>query len=220
VFAVSRVCAMGRVLPVVALAGVVACGAPATGPDPAGPASSRTSTAAGTPTPTGTPTAPKGWTVTRQGDLTFALPPGFTQVAGGAGMPGAAAQWTKAGATGLAVPPAVAVFVETGRVGPLGVRTELVRRARTAELGADPFGPARPTVVPGSLGATTLEWVWDYDVVAGRRPVPSRQIEVLVQAAGPRQYGLLIGAPATYLTDDLVDAFTASIAVLPTEGVA
>ncbi|WP_157371589.1 hypothetical protein [Angustibacter sp. Root456] len=164
---------------------------------------------------TARPTLPAGWTAVQQGRLAFALPPGFTARPEGAGMPGAAAQWTKTDAPELKIPPAVAVFVETGNVGPLEVRTKLVTQARTAELGAEPVGPATDVTVPGSTGAKAVEWRWDYDFLNDQPPVPSRQIEVVVQTGGPEQYGLLIGAPAEYLTDDVVAAFTASLAVLP-----
>lgn len=168
-----------------------------------------------TPTPTvSRPPRPEGWTSAQHGRLAFALPPGFTQRPDGAGMPGAAAQWTKADDPRLKIPPAVAVFVETENVGPLPVRTELVTRARTAELGAEPTGPARDVRVPGSLGAQAVEWKWDYDFVRGQPPVPSRQVEILVQTQGPEQYGLLIGGPVEFLTDDVLQAFEASIAVV------
>jgi len=45
--------------------------------------------------------------------------------------------------------------------------------------------------------------------------VPSRQVEVVVQGPGPAQYGLLLGGPATYFTDELMTAFTSSLALLP-----
>jgi hypothetical protein len=166
------------------------------------------------------PTPPAGWTAAREGDLVFALPPGFTPRPDGSGIAGATHQWTKTDDPQLPLPPAAAVFVETGAVGPLGVRTELLRSVRSADLGAQPFGPAQPVQVPGSMGANRLEWRWDYDVLADHDPVASRQVEVLVQTAGDRQYGLMLGAPSTFLTDDVVDAFTSSIAVVPVDGAA
>ncbi len=173
----------------------------------------------GSGSPTGvTPTVPDGWAPARQDALTFALPAGFTKRPSGTGMPGAAAQWTKTDSTRLAVPPAAAVFVETGRVGPLGVRTELLKDTRTAQLGAEPKGPARAVRVPGALGATVLEWAWDYAFVADEPPVPSRQVEVVVQTSGAEQYGVLLGGPAAYLTDQVVADFLASVAVKPAGG--
>lgn len=163
-------------------------------------------------------TVPAGWTAARQGDLVFALPPGSTERPAGAGMPGAASQWTKTDDPALQIPPAVAVFVETGRVGPLAVRTELIARARTAELGAEPVGPARPVRAPGSIGANSLEWVWDYAFLTDRPSVPSRQVEIVVQTSGQTQYGLLIGGPASYLTDELVNSFTDSVAIVAGQG--
>lgn len=129
-------------------------------------------------------------------------------------MPGAAAQWTKIDDPKLKIPPAVAVFVETENVGPLQVRTQLVTQARTAELGAQPTGPASDLQVPGSLGAQAVEWKWDYDFLRDQPPVPSRQVEVVVQTEGPEQYGLLIGGPVEFLTDDVLQDFESSIAVV------
>ncbi|MGN6301114.1 MAG: hypothetical protein ACTHN8_08490 [Angustibacter sp.] len=173
-------------------------------------------TPSGSTSPTSArPTPPAGWTPAQQGRLAFALPPGFTARPAGVGMPGAAGQWTKTDAPELKIPPAVAVFVETGSVGPLEVRTKLVTQARTAELGSQPVGPATDLAVPGSTGAKVVEWRWDYDVVSDQPPVPSRQVEVVVQTDGAEQYGLLIGAPAQYLTDDVVSAFTSSLAIVP-----
>ena len=179
----------------------------ASSPSPSTPSASAT-------TPVATPSVPAGWTAAQQGRLAFALPPGFTQRPEGSGMPGAAAQWTKTDDTSLKIPPAVAVFVETDHVGPLQVRTQLITQARTAELGADPVGPATDLQVPGSIGAKAVEWTWDYDFVRGQPPVPSRQVEVIVQTAGPEQYGLLLGGPVEFLTDDVLRDFEASIAVV------
>lgn len=179
------------------------------------PSSTPTST-----TPATVPTPPPGWTAAREGDLVFALPPGFVPRPEGTGIAGATHQWTKTDDPELPIPPAVAVFVETGSVGPLGVRTELLSGVRSADLGAEPFGPPQPVQVPGSVGANLLEWRWDYDVLADHDPVASRQVEVLVQTEGDRQYGLMLGAPSAFLTDDVVSAFTASIAVVPVDGAA
>jgi hypothetical protein len=178
-------------------------------PSPSPPAST---------TPATVPTPPPGWSPAREGDLVFALPPGFTPRPDGSGIAGATHQWTKADDPELPLPPAAAVFVETGAVGPLGVRTELLSGVRSADLGARPFGPPQPVQVPGSVGANRLEWRWDYDVLADHDPVASRQVEVLVQTAGDRQYGLMLGGPSAFLTDEVVNAFTSSIAVVPVDG--
>jgi hypothetical protein len=202
--------ALGALLAAVAL---TACsgssGGTATSAGATTPATSSPSAAPARPTP------PPGWTPAQQGRLAFALPPGFTARPGGAGMPGAAAQWTKTDAPELKIPPAVAVFVETGSVGPLEVRTQLVTQARTAELGAEPVGPAGDVRVPGSTGAKVVQWRWDYDFLRDQPPVPSRQVEVVVQTDGPEQYGLLLGGPVDFLTDEVLSAFTGSLAVLP-----
>jgi hypothetical protein len=203
--------------------GVAACsgasgGSGGSGAGTRGPAPTTSRSGIPGPSPASSPTVPQGWAPARQGALTFALPAGFTKRPPGTGMPGAATQWTKADSTGLAIPPAVAVFVETGRLGPLGVRAELLRDSRKATLGVDPIGPARQVQVPGAAGAAVLEWVWDYDFLADKPPVPSRQVEVLVQTSGSEQYGLLLGGPSKYLTDDVVTGFLASVALQPAEG--
>lgn len=215
---------MRRVAPVglAVLAAVAAVALTACSSDDAGSAA-QPSGATGSPTASATtpttaasrPPTPPGWTAAQQGRLAFALPPGFAPRPEGAGMPGAAAQWTKTDDPKLKIPPAVAVFVETGNVGPLKVRTDLVTQARTAELGAQPTGPATDLQVPGSLGAQAVEWKWDYDFLRDQPPVPSRQVEVIVQTQGPEQYGLLIGGPVEFLTDDVLQAFESSIAVVP-----
>jgi hypothetical protein len=210
---------MIRATRTVALLGCVAIGAAACsgGSDGRTPGPAPTASRSGTPgrSPASAPTVPDGWAPVRQGALTFAIPAGFTKRPPGTGMPGATTQWTKADDSGLAIPPAVAVFVETGQLGPLGVRTELLRDSRKATLGVDPTGPARQVQVPGASGAAVLEWVWDYDFLADKPPVPSRQVEVLVQTPGPEQYGLLLGGPSKYLTDDVVTDFLASVALQP-----
>lgn len=209
------------VVAAVAAVALTACSSDGTGSaaQPSGATGSPTTPSTASPTtPTDAgsrPPTPPGWTAAQQGRLAFALPPGFTPRPEGAGMPGAAAQWTKADDPTLKIPPAVAVFVETGNVGPLTVRTELVTQARTAELGAQPTGPASDLQVPGSLGAQAVEWKWDYDFLRDQPPVPSRQVEVIVQTQGPEQYGLLIGGPVEFLTDDVLRAFESSIAVVP-----
>ncbi|GMA88167.1 hypothetical protein GCM10025868_34170 [Angustibacter aerolatus] len=37
----------------------------------------------------------------------------------------------------------------------------------------------------------------------------------MVQTAGERQYGLLVGAPETYLTDEVLQQVLATVAVVP-----
>ncbi len=197
-----------------ALVAVTGCSSGADGAA-AGSSSGPSSTASVSPTTAvARPMPPAGWSPAQQGRLAFALPPGFTQRPEGAGMPGATAQWTKTDDPQLKIPPAVAVFVETGNVGPLEVRTQLVTQARTAELGAEPAAPASDLQVPGSTGAKAVEWRWDYDFVRDQPPVPSRQVEIVVQTTGPEQYGLLLGGPVEFLTDDVLRDFEASIAVV------
>ena len=203
-----------RVALLVGLAGLLAAAGCSGDSTDAGSTPSSSTSPSSAATPVASPTVPAGWTGAQQGSLAFALPPGFTKRPEGSGMPGAAAQWTNTSDAKLAIPPAVAVFVETGAVGPLEVRTDLVGKARSAELGAQPVGPAATVDVPGSTGAKSLEWVWDYAPVQGQPAVPSRQVEVVVQTAGDEQYGLLIGGPASYLTDEIVDSFLSSIAVV------
>ncbi len=159
------------------------------------------------------PNAPPGWTLQRQGDLAFALPPGFTARPADAGL-AASAQWTKADDRRLPVAPAVAVYVETGQVGPLSVRATEVSRVRTAELGVDPARPVHDVTVPGSAAAVAAEWRWDVALGAGQPAVPSRQVEVVVQTTGSRQYGVMLGGPQHYLTDQVVADFVASLAVV------
>lgn len=156
---------------------------------------------------------PAGWTSQRQGVLSFALPPGYVAVAPGAGVAAATAQWTKAGDRALAVPPAVVLYVEDGAVGPLAARAALVTRSRSAELGAQPWRPLRSVPVPGSAGALAVQWSWDQPMGASAKPVPSRQVEVVVQVPGRQQYGLSIGGPAAYLSDQIVEDFLGSISV-------
>jgi hypothetical protein len=193
---------MTRATRTVALLGCVAIGAAACsgGSDGRTPGPAPTASRSGTPgrSPASAPTVPDGWAPVRQGALTFAIPAGFTKRPPGTGMPGATTQWTKADDSGLAIPPA-----------------ELLRDSRKATLGVDPTGPARQVQVPGASGAAVLEWVWDYDFLADKPPVPSRQVEVLVQTPGPEQYGLLLGGPSKYLTDDVVTDFLASVALQP-----
>lgn len=212
------VLAVGALALALAAAGCSGAGKAATGDGPS--PTSRPATTTPAPTATGVPTPPPGWTSAREKDLVFALPPGFTALPQGTGMPGAAHQWAKTDEAELAIPPAVAVFVETGSVGPLAFRTDALSKVRSIDLGAQPFGPARAVQVPGSVGANALEWRWDYDVRKDGNAVPSRQVEVLVQTAGDTQYGLLLGAPSAFLTDDVVSAFTSSIAVVPVDGAA
>jgi len=213
---VTRVSRVGLLVALAAVAAAAACSSSVDGgAQPSGSAGAASSATAAPTGATATPSLPAGWTAAREGELSFALPPGFKVRPPGSGMPGATNQWTKTDDPQLAIPPAVAVFVETGRVGPLDVRTDLVGRARSAELGAEPVGAPREVEVPGSIGAQALEWRWDYAFVTGQPPVPSRQVEVVVQGPGPAQYGLLLGGPATYFTDELMTAFTSSLALLP-----
>lgn len=156
---------------------------------------------------------PAGWSVQRQGALSFALPPGFAPVPSGTGLAAAAAQWTKTDERVLLVAPAVVVYVENGPVGPLAARAALVTRSRSAELGVQPSRPLRAVPVPGSAGAASAGWTWDQPLGATKTSVASRQVEVVVQVAGRQQYGLSLGGPATYVTDQLVAGFLASVTV-------
>jgi hypothetical protein len=110
------------------------------------------------------------------------------------------------------------VFVETGPVVPLAVRIRLVAAARSAELGTQPGAPAADVAVPGSTGAAALEWRWPYSLAPGRAPVPSRQVELLVQTSDREQYGLLLGGPADVVTDELVRTLETTLAVVPVTG--
>ncbi len=156
---------------------------------------------------------PAGWTSQRQGALSFALPPGFVAVAPGAGVREATAQWTKTGDRALAAPPAVVLYVEDGALGPLAARAALVTRSRSAELGVQPSRPLHAVPVPGSEGARAAEWTWDQSLGTSGKPVPSRQVEVVVQTSGRQQYGLTLGGPAAYLSDQVVEDFLGSISV-------
>ncbi|GAB3591158.1 hypothetical protein GCM10027446_08150 [Angustibacter peucedani] len=159
------------------------------------------------------PTAPEGWTTQQQGALSFALPPGFEPVPSGAGLTVAAAQWTKTDDRKLAVAPAAVVYLENGAVGPLAVRGALVTRSRSAELGVQPSRPLRTVPVPGSAGAAAVEWTFGQRLRAVKKPLASRQLEVVVQLDGREQYGLSLGGPAAFLTDQVVQDFLASITV-------
>lgn len=156
---------------------------------------------------------PAGWAGQQQGLLSFALPPGFVAVAPGTGIGTATAQWTKPAKRAVAPPPAVVLYVESGAVGPLAARAALVTRSRSAELGVQPSRPVRPVPVPGSVGAASAEWTWNQPLRSTAKPVASRQVEVLVQTRGAQQFGLSLGGPASYLTDQIVDDFLRSISV-------
>jgi hypothetical protein len=133
----------------------------------------------------------------------------------GTGIPGASVSFVGRRGEGASIPAAIGAFVERGAVGPLDLRTELVTRVRNDQLRAEPVGPARTLDVPGAIGATVVEWRWDYVLTPGDDPVPSRQVEVVVQVDGPIQYALLFGAPDTVLTDGMLRYFLGSLEVAP-----
>ncbi len=209
---------MGAVLLAAAVLSACATGsagggaqASASGAGPSGAGASSTPPASGSVTAA---PLPAGWTRGEAEGLSFGVPPGLTLTTSG-GIPEAQVTYRGAATPGGPTPPALAAFVEHGNVGPLEVRTQLVTKVRTAQLGAPPDGPARTVTVPGSVGATVTEWHWDYSVTAGADPVPSRQLEVVVQTSGSVQYGLLLGGPTPQLPDALVQTFLASLQVSP-----
>ena len=59
-----------------------------------------------------------------------------------------------------------AFFIETGAVGPLGIRTELLEQVRGSQTGTEPVRGPEGLDVPGSAGASRI----DHDLPGDRRP--------------------------------------------------
>jgi hypothetical protein len=171
--------------------------------------------AAASATPTGADAAgaevPGSWRTHQVEGLSFALPD-FMVPAGDDLIPGTLQTLRATAASGGEVPAAAGVFVETGDVGPLELRAELIRQVRVDQLGAEPVGEPRVVDVEGAAGAVVLTWEWDYEFPDGPT-VPSRQVEVVIAGEGEQQYGMLFGGPADVLTAEVVDGFLASLSV-------
>jgi hypothetical protein len=156
---------------------------------------------------------PDGWTRGSAGRLGFAVPPGLTPSADL--IPQTTVTYRGVAPADGSPPPAVGVFVESGNLGPLAVRTAVVTKVRTGQLGSPPVGPSRAITVAGATGASATEWRWDYRVGPDAPTVASRQIEVVLETSGPDQYGLLFGGPEAVLSDKVVDGFLAALQVRP-----
>ncbi|WP_380164503.1 hypothetical protein [Jannaschia sp. R86511] len=157
---------------------------------------------------------PDSWTAHEVEGLAFALPDYMQSTADL--IPGTV-ETLRASAAEGEVPAAAGVFVETGDVGPLELRADLIRQVRVDQLGAEPVGEPRVVDVAGAAGAVVLTWEWDYDYPGGPT-VASRQVEVVIAVEGEQQYGMLVGGPEDVLTEEVVDDFLASLQVTAAGG--
>ncbi len=158
--------------------------------------------------------APEGWTVWQVDRLVLAVPPGFEPSADNS-IPSSTVTF---------VPPpnddgetlgALAVFVETGAVGPLAVRTDVLEDIRSDQTGTEPLEPAAELDVPGAVGATTLRYQYDIDVPETGRSTDSLQVDVTVQMPDPGpQYGAFLSASTEIVSTEDLDAFTGSLRVV------
>lgn len=158
--------------------------------------------------------APSGWTVWQVDRLVFAVPPGMEPSEDNS-IPSSTVTF---------VPPpnddgetlgALAVFVETGAVGPLAIRTDVLEDVRNDQTGTEPLEPAAPLEVPGSAGASTLRYQYDVDVPETGRTTDSVQVDVTVQMPDPGpQYGAFLSASTELLSLEDLDAFSSSFRVV------
>jgi hypothetical protein len=143
--------------------------------------------------------------------LSLGLPPGLTGPA--ENLDGAVATYRGTPPAEGGPQPLVALFVERRAVGSLDLRTELLTEVRSAQVGVKPTGPPRDITVPGAVGAQVVEWRWTYPA---RGSLPSgsvRLVEVVLQTAGPDQYGVKFVGAAPFVTDDAVNGLLASLRI-------
>jgi hypothetical protein len=189
-------------------------GGSSTGGDPTGPSGSTDTSAAASSAPAGvasqTPVSEGGPRVTAE-RLSVSMPAGLSGSSDN--LDGAAVTYRGTPPPQGGPQPLVALFVEHRPVGPLEVRTQLLAKLRSAQVGAEPSGPARQVAVRGALGAQVLDWRWTYPASGSTPSGAVRLVEVVIQTAGPDQYGVKFVGPAPVLTDAAVDGLIASLRI-------
>jgi hypothetical protein len=159
--------------------------------------------------------APEGWTVWQVDRLVLAVPPGMTPAGEGEGIPSSSVTFLPEPDEDGEVRAALAVFVETGAVGPLAVRTQLLEQIRTDQTGTEPLEPPTVVDVPGSAGATSLRYRYDVQGPVTGETFDSLQVDVTVQVLDPApQYGVFLSGAVDLLSEDDLDSLVRSLRVV------
>jgi hypothetical protein len=159
--------------------------------------------------------APEGWTVWQVDRLVLAVPAGMTPRREGEGIPSSSVTFLPEPDEDGEVRAALAVFVETGAVGPLAVRTQLLEQIRTDQTGTEPLEPPTEVDVPGSAGATSLRYRYDVRGPVTGATFDSLQVDVTVQVLDPGpQYGVFLSGAVDLLSEDDLDSLVRSLRVV------
>ncbi|MFC3689747.1 hypothetical protein [Aquipuribacter hungaricus] len=161
--------------------------------------------------------APEGWQTWQVDRVVFALP-GDLVPSADRSIPSASVSFFAPLRDGETVSGA-AFFVETGAVGPLQVRTQLLEQVRTSQTGTEPVRGPEEVDVPGSAGATRIDYAYDLTVPETGRSAASLQVDVTIQMPDPGpNYGVFLNALTTEVTEADLTAFVASFRVLDAGG--
>lgn len=162
--------------------------------------------------------APADWNVWQVDRVVFALPGDF-EPSTDRRIPSASTSFfSPLNADGETVAGA-AVFIETGAVGPLEIRTDLLEQVRSSQFGAEPTRGPEPVEVPGALGATRVDYAYDLTVAETGRVAPSLQVDVTIQVPDPGpQYSAFLNATTEEVDEADLDTFVDSFRVLDEQG--
>lgn len=165
---------------------------------------------------------PEGWTVHRGAGFTVATPPEWMPRADVIRLAPEAALEVGVPYTGQPVAlPLLLGFVERERVGPLGVREDLLRlQLEQALPTGTTLGSSKRVEVAGAVDALSFDAV--YTTTGGTSvlgtpvaPVTVRQRELIVETPGLPKYGLRFTAPLGDFDEQLWQQVLRSLTVLP-----
>jgi len=161
--------------------------------------------------------APEGWRTWQVDRVVFALPEAL-EPSTDRNIPSASVSFFSPLQAGETVSGA-AVFVETGAVGPLSVRTDLLEQVRTSQTGTEPVRGPEELDVPGSAGATRLDYAYDLTIAETGRSAASLQVDVTIQMPDPGpNYGAFLSAVTSEVDEADLTAFAESFRVLDIQG--
>lgn len=162
--------------------------------------------------------APEGWQTWRVDRVVFALPEQWEPDPDRTIPSASASFFLPLNADGETVA-AAAFFVETGAVGPLGIRTDLLEQIRNDQTGTEPVRGPEELDVPGSAGASRIDYAYDVTVAETGRSAPSLQVDVTIQMADPGpQYGIFFSGTQGVIDEADLTAFAESFQVLDEQG--
>lgn len=153
---------------------------------------------------------PDGWQRFDAGGLRGAYPQGWqpraTQQRGWSGAAVEVAGPQRPGS----LAPVLVLYAEGGGVIATEDRAALITARLQEELGAELVDRTAPRV-PGAADGLILEFAFDARVAGSSKTVPSRQFEVILDAADGRTFDLMLGGPVDTLDQSTIDSILDSL---------